>query len=114
MPDPTDEREQPGNVVDPETGLPRVLSRKCNTCIYRSGNRMHLRPGRREDMAAEAVARNAWIVCHDTLTYGQHALPEGEQAICRGFWDMHRTDTMGCRLAQALGGPVFVDPPETT
>lgn len=87
-----------GDIVDPATGLPRVLARKCATCIYRPGNLMHLRPGRREEMQEHAVANGSWIVCHSTLP----AAGTDRQAICRGFYDVAGRDTVGIRLAHAL------------
>ena len=98
-----------GDVVDHSSGLPRVLDRKCGTCIFRPGNLMHLDPGRREEMVRAALGRGSWIVCHATLPAA--GIPIGEQAICRGFWDVHARDSFGCRLAVAFGGPVFVPPP---
>lgn len=97
-----------GDIVEPDTGLPRLLARKCDTCVFRPGNLMRLQPGRVDDMVQEAVGNNSWIVCHDTAPTGQ-----APSAICRGFWDVHRADSMGCRLAVALGGPVQVEPPES-
>ncbi|OXM59559.1 hypothetical protein CF165_47000 [Amycolatopsis vastitatis] len=98
-----------GDVVDHSSGLPRVLDRKCGTCIFRPGNLMHLDPGRREEMVRAALGRGSWIVCHATLPAA--GIPIGEQAICRGFWDVHARDSLGCRLAVAFGGPVFGPPP---
>ncbi|GLY68733.1 hypothetical protein [Amycolatopsis taiwanensis] len=101
-----------GDVLDAERGLPRVLSTKCATCIYRPGNRMHLPPGYRDQLAHDALAHDSWIVCHATLPATGN--PIGTQAICRGFWDVHAADSAGCRLATALGGPVNVPPPNQT
>ncbi|SEB46397.1 hypothetical protein SAMN04489727_1956 [Amycolatopsis tolypomycina] len=98
-----------GDVVDRSTGLPRLLTRKCETCIFRPGNLMHLNDGARDDMVRAALASDSWIVCHATLPAA--GIPVGEQAICRGFWDVHARDSSGCRLAVAFGGPVLVPPP---
>lgn len=106
----TDTAPSCGDVRDPGTGLPRVLATKCDTCIFRPGNRMHLSPGYRDHLVNQALARDSWIVCHATLPDTGH--PVGSQAVCRGFWDMHAADSAGCRLALALGGPV-VTPPST-
>jgi hypothetical protein len=97
------------DVVDRSTRLPRLLTRKCETCIFRPGNLMHLNDGARDDMVRAALANDSWIVCHSTLP--STANPVGEQAICRGFWDVHARDSFGCRLAIAFGGPVFAPPP---
>jgi hypothetical protein len=105
------ERHRCGDVCDPDSGLPRVLDTKCGTCIFRSGNHMHLPPGTRDRMAHEAIANNSWIVCHDTLPGTGN--PVGTQAICRGFFDVHASESLGCRLALALGGPIEVSPPRS-
>jgi len=98
-----------GDVRDESTGLPRVLSRKCDTCIFRPGNLMHLAPGQRDQMVREALAVGGWIVCHETLSVT--GKPVGAQAICRGFWDIHSVEALGCRLTLALGGPIETPPP---
>lgn len=99
------------SIVDPDTGLPRLLSRKCETCIFRPGNLMHLAEGAREHMVRTSLANGSWITCHETLPYGPH--PDVGEAICRGFYDIHGHRSAGTRLARALGGPVEVDPPTT-
>lgn len=98
-----------GDLVDRSTGLPRLLTRKCETCIFRPGNRMHLNDGARDDIVCAALDNDSWIVCHSTLPGTGN--PVGSQAICRGFWDVHARDSFGCRLAVAFGGPVVVPPP---
>jgi hypothetical protein len=107
--DPEHDDPGTGDVVDPATGRPRVLDRKCATCIYRPGNLMHLQPGRREDTENTANERGTWIVCHATLPATGH--PHGTQAICRGYWDVHQRNSAGCRLATFFGGPVEVPAP---
>lgn len=98
-----------GDVVDRDQGVPRVLSEKCNTCIYRPGNLMHLREGRKEEMERGSLERDSWIVCHKTLpASGQ---PVGTQAICRGYWDVNKFNSLGCRLVLMFGGPVEVEEP---
>lgn len=103
------DEDERGNVVDPATGLPKVLNRKCDTCIFRTNSTMkqHLRDGTIDSMVEQSNANGSWITCHSTLpTMGVEV---GEQAICRGYWDVHRFDSWGCKLAISLGGPVFVD-----
>jgi hypothetical protein len=85
-----------GDIVDPATGLPRVLARKCGTCIYRPSTVIPAE--RREQMQRDAVANGAWIICHHTLP----AAGETEQAVCRGFYDVARRDSWGLRLAHAV------------
>jgi hypothetical protein len=100
--------ESTGDIVDQATGLPRLLSRKCNTCIYRPGNLMHLQPGRRDQMEATALARDSWIVCHSTLP----AAGQPEAGICRGFYDIARTESLGFALARFFGDRMGVRWPE--
>ena len=95
-------------VMDPETVRVRLLAEKCSTCIFRPGNLMHLQPGRRDQMSAEAIAEDGWITCHATLPYGQH--PDAEPAVCRGFWDVHRNDSFFTRFAAYTGH--FVEVPQ--
>lgn len=112
----------PDGIIDPETGLPRVLSRRCDTCIFRRDNPMHLREGRREQMTTDAVRNGSWIICHDTLPYGQNA--DFGNAICRGFWnDPQGSTSGGVQMAQRFAEmrygsgkpyPAQIDPPTTT
>lgn len=98
-----EEPEQPGPFRD---GVVHVLSRKCSTCIFRPGNLMHLRPGAVDKMVSECQEENTVIPCHDTLFDGDG------KAVCRGFYDLHRQDTMPLRLAMGFGIVRFTDPPE--
>ena len=98
-----------GDARDASTGLPRVLSRLCDTCILRPGNLMDLDPGERDQMVQVALARGSWILCHETLP--ATGKPIGTQAICRGFWDVHGSESLGCCVAVALGGPVVAPAP---
>jgi len=41
-------------------------------------------------MVDASLANDSCIPCHKTL--------DGERAVCRGFWDRHKYDTMICRL----------------
>ncbi len=83
-------------------GLVHVLSRMCDTCIFRSGNLMHLRPGLHEQMIREAVAVDGAIPCHETLG--------DKEACCFGFFKMHAT--MPLQIADRMGFIEFVDPPK--
>ena len=73
----------------------RVCATMCATCVFRPGNLMYLRAGRLRDMVDGALANDSCIPCHKTL--------DGERAVCRGFWERHRYDTLMCRLGGALG-----------
>jgi hypothetical protein len=80
----------------------RVCARRCETCIFRRGNLMHLHAARVPDMVADALAADTAIVCHKTL--------DGERAVCRGFWDRHRRDTLMCRLGAGIYGVLETEP----
>lgn len=80
-----------------------VLNRKCDTCIYRPGNLMHLNDGRRDSMAAKAVANQTVISCHETL--------DGARSVCRGFYDVHGRQILALVLARSLRVLKFDDPP---
>jgi hypothetical protein len=95
---------------DPETHKPRLLSRQCETCIFRPGNPMHLRPGRVKQMVSEALREGCQgIICHDTVSYGEH--PDFGGALCRGFYDAFGYRNNFVRIMERLGGFTEVDPP---
>ena len=73
----------------------RVCSGLCSTCVFRPGNLMRLRPGRLKGMVDESIQNDSFISCHKTL--------DGERAVCRGFYDRHGRDTLGCRLGAIVG-----------
>lgn len=79
-------------------GKVHVLSEMCETCVFRPGNLMRLPPGRLAGMVKEAVEAESCIPCHSTLPYW----PEGgdEQAVCRGFFDRHKTQAL--QIAERL------------
>lgn len=82
-----------------------VLDGKCPTCIFRPGNLMYLAPGRRDSMVAECIRHQSAIFCHETL--------DGPHAICRGFYDLHRTAIVALRLAGAMELIEFMTLPTT-
>lgn len=81
-------------------GEVHVLDTKCSTCIYRPGNLMHLAPGRKEGMEAEAVAGGGVIPCHKTLG--------GDEAVCRGFFDTQKHNGL-LAVAERIG--ILVEDP---
>ncbi|MET7970904.1 hypothetical protein [Micromonospora sp. NPDC005305] len=97
------------SVGDAVLGKSRLLSRQCDTCIFAPGNRMHLAPGRLRALVTEALQRETFIVCHQTLPHG--GKPEAKPAICRGFADRYRTQSL--QLMERLFGFVEVDPPQS-
>ena len=90
----------PQDITDPATGGSRLLSERCATCILTAGDRMHLGPERLRAVIAEALAAGTFVVCHDTLTYGDY--PDYGPAICRGFYDAYAEAR---ELHQAGGKP---------
>ncbi len=81
-----------------------VLNDKCKTCIFRPGNLMHLDEGRVEEMVAGCIAENTVIACHKTL--------DGPRSVCRGLWDVHRTEIPILWMAVAFNVVAYDDPPE--
>jgi hypothetical protein len=64
-------------------GKVHVMERKCDTCIYRPGNLMHLEPGRKDTMQADAIRDQGVIPCHQTI-HGSRK----HESVCRGFFDV--------------------------
>lgn len=81
---------KPHNVY--RDGKVHVLSERCETCIFRAGNLMHLKPGRVKDMVDQCLENESAIPCHKTL--------DGDNAICRGYYDGYADRTMTLRLAK--------------
>ncbi len=81
-----------------------VLTRKCDTCIFRPGNLMRLQPGRVDDMVNHCIENDTVIPCHSTL--------DGPRSICRGLYDVHRDDITVMQLAERIGVMEFDDPPD--
>jgi hypothetical protein len=75
-------------------GMIHVQARMCATCIFRPGNLMQLNEGVVEAMVEDATSNDGQITCHDTLDsrFG---------AVCRGYFDKHRTSTL--QIAERLG-----------
>jgi hypothetical protein len=74
-------------------GRIHVCESKCETCIFYPGNRFHLDPGRLKQMVDGAIANDSAIICHSTL--------DGDNAVCRGFFDRHKTSPL--QVAERLG-----------
>lgn len=83
-------------------GRVHVCAEMCSTCVFRPGNRMNLNRGRVRDMVDSAKADDSAIVCHKTLG-------TGENAVCRGFFDRHKTQPL--QVAERLGLITEVPPP---
>lgn len=103
------ERDNHETVIDPGTRLLRLLSERCSTCIFRAGNPMHLEPGKLQQMVQQALNDGTWIICHQTLSYGDH--PDYGGAICRGFADAYGHLAMWIMVARQYNAIVEVPPP---
>ena len=99
----------PQDITDPATGLSRLLSGRCSTCILRPGDKMHLGPEQTAAFVRRVLAEGTYVVCHQTLTYGDY--PDFGPAICRGFFDAHAGRSPALRLLRAFGRLTEVDPP---
>jgi hypothetical protein len=94
-------------------GKPRLLSEQCETCIFRPGNPMHLKEGRLMSMVQAASREGSQgIICHDTLSYGDH--PDYGGALCRGYYDSYGHLNNFIRVMGRLGGFQEVPPPRET
>lgn len=81
-------------------GKLHVGARKCDTCVFRSGNLMHLNEGRLADLVKSNLEADTALTCHETLPEWTDTPNAG--AICRGFWDAYADAITALRLAQAL------------
>lgn len=90
-------------------GQVRVLHPACATCIYRRGNRMHLAPGRLEDITRANLAAGALLTCHETLPGNQWRY---QPAVCACFWALHGLATAAGRMAKHLLGITRIKPPK--
>jgi hypothetical protein len=97
------------DITDPATGRSRLLSERCATCILRPGDPMHLGPERTAAFIRQVFAERSYVVCHDTLTYGD--FPDYGPAICRGFFDAYRTRSAALLILQAGRRLTEVPPP---
>jgi len=97
------------DITDPASGLSRLLSERCPTCILRAGDPMHLGPERTAAFIRQVLDAGSYVVCHDTLTYGD--FPDYGPAICRGFFDAYRDRTRDLLILRAGRRLTEVPPP---
>jgi hypothetical protein len=97
------------DITDPATGLSRLLSERCPTCILRSGDKMHLGPEQTAAFVRQVLAESTYVVCHQTLTYGDH--PGYGPAICRGFFEAYGSRSPALILLRACRRLIEVPPP---
>lgn len=102
-----DHTDQPQDITDPATGLSRILAERCGTCVLRPGNLMHLSAGGLAALIREAQTRGTYVICHQTLSYGDH--PDFGPAICRGFADAYHTPALA--ILRSCHRLLDVDPP---
>lgn len=84
-------------------GKVHVCAELCATCVFRPGNLMRLESGRLSRMIHDALRGDTAIICHSTL-YQQTQ----QEAVCRGFFDRHKRDTLPLRLALMLDTIAYV------
>ena len=97
------------DITDAATGGSRLLSSRCATCILRRGDLMHLGGAYLKEIISQALP-DSYVVCHDTLTYGDH--PGYGPAICRGFFEAYAGQSTALILLRAYRRLVEVPPPE--
>ena len=73
------------------------------------GDKMHLGPERLRAIITEALAAGTFVVCHDTLTYGD--FPGYGPAICRGFYDAYAGQSPALIFLRAWQRITEVPPP---
>jgi len=73
------------------------------------GDPMHLGPERTAALIRQVLAERSYVVCHDTLTYGD--FPDYRPAICKGFFDAYRTRSAALLILQAGRRLTEVPPP---
>jgi hypothetical protein len=73
------------------------------------GDPMHLGPGRTAAFIWQVLDADSYVVCHDTLTYGD--FPDYGPAICRGFFDAYRDRTRDLLILRAGRRLTEVPPP---
>lgn len=94
------------DVGDHEQRKSRLCAKQCSTCIFRPGNPV-MGPERLGEFVAEVVLAQAFIPCHST--YPPLAPAGVKPAICRGFFNRHRTRSL--QFMERLWGFVEVEPP---
>lgn len=94
------------DVGDYELGKSRLCAKQCSTCIFRPGNPV-MSAERLGEFTAEVVLAQSFIPCHST--YPPLAPAGAKPAICRGFFNRHKTRTL--RLMEVMWGFVEVEPP---
>jgi hypothetical protein len=79
---------------------PQVVSRSCNECLF-SSNRI-VPQERKDQIIQQTLAEDRYFTCHK-------AMIEGRDLCYRGFFDIHKFDSLVTRLAIQLNRVEFVD-----
>jgi hypothetical protein len=72
---------------------------------------MHLGAEHTAAFVRQALHAGTYVVCHQTLTYGD-AHPDFGPAICRGFFDAYADRSPALRLLQGFSRLTEVEPPQ--
>ena len=64
-----------------------VMAEKCATCIFRTGNLMHLSPGVVAEMRRSADEKGTCIICHEGMT-------GPKSAVCAGYYEHHKSQLL--------------------
>ena len=78
------------------------MAEMCSSCVFRPGNLMKLEPGRLQELAKKNLDAGCALICHKTLSYGEH--PEIGEAVCRGFYDAYGEECDVIRVINRIGG----------
>jgi hypothetical protein len=73
------------------------------------GDKMHFGHERLRAIITETLAAATFVVCHDTLTYGD--FPDYGSAICRGFFDAYAGQSPALIFLRAWQRLTEVPPP---
>lgn len=98
------------DITDRASGLSRLLSERCSTCILRPGDKMHLGAEQTAAFVRRVLAEGTYVVCHQTLKYGDN--PGFGPAICRGFFDAYAGRSPALRLLRAFRRLTEIEPPQ--
>lgn len=88
------------DIID-SNGKVRVLRKRCETCIFRPGQRELFGPERIDEIIERNVQVGALLTCHSTLTYGPN--PNFGPAACAGFWIRYRRLVLAGVIATSIG-----------
>jgi len=91
------------SVLGPEGA--RLLNRPCDTCVTFPDDRMGLGEEVRRAFLAEARVGKSYVICHETIG--------SDEAVCRGFWNLHRSASDFLSVMERCGLVVEVDPPSS-